>query len=853
MEDLIKELEDWLSQRTLWIQHATNKILLGNVTEKEIEELMTICKEEIKDEGNMTIEPLKIQKGQISSGEENINLTVGSLSDIKGVNALTPRNPLKIGENLNIIYGQNGSGKSSYVRLFKHFCDSKNIRPLYGNVYEEKTEQSCKIKYNINGENREINWSPDKSSIEDLTHIEIYDSDSAYTYINEENEVTYEPAILRLMSKLIELCNKVSLKISEEIEKNVSILPSIPEKYKKTESSIWLENLSHNVSREEVDAISVWDNDLQDELNVLVNRLAETNPIEKAKVLRKNIKSIDKLVGIINSLFDELSDEKCTLVINAKQNADLKRKVAEEDAKKVFSNAPINTIDNESWRLLWEQARKFSANFVYIDEKFPKVDEDALCVLCQQPLNNDARKRLTSFEEYVKGNLERDAKDAEDQLTKLINELPNIPDIDSFNLMLDSSGIYDDEIRGNITSIIEDMRTRKNHLLNFKSIKDLKILPNYGFVNLLKEEISSLEKQAQSFEEDAKGENRAKIQNQIISLEAKKWLNEQRENIVEEIQRLNYIYVLNEAKKLTRTQVLSTKKSALSEELITEAYVKRFEQELKLLGASHIKIELVKTRTQRGQVLHEIKLSNPRRNVKTIEILSEGEQRIVSFAAFLADIEGKQVNAPLIFDDPISSLDQEYEEAIVARLVEMSRTKQLIVFTHRISLLTLLEEAAKTLEINTNIVCVRREFWGTGEPGDTPLFSKKPDSALNVIYNERLPKAKKVLEDIGREEYELIAKGICSDFRIILERTIETHLLSDIVRRFRRSIQTMGRINNLYKIEQADCELFDTIMTKYSRYEHSQSTEAPVSLPDPQELKEDIGRVMSWTKEFKKR
>ncbi len=42
-------------------------------------------------------------------------------------------------------------------------------------------------------------------------------------------------------------------------------------------------------------------------------------------------------------------------------------------------------------------------------------------------------------------------------------------------------------------------------------------------------------------------------------------------------------------------------------------------------------------------------------------------------------------------------------------------------------------------------------------------------------------------------------------------------------------------------------------MSKYSRYEHSQSSEAPVSLPDPEDLKVDIESLKAWRDEFEKR
>ena len=42
-------------------------------------------------------------------------------------------------------------------------------------------------------------------------------------------------------------------------------------------------------------------------------------------------------------------------------------------------------------------------------------------------------------------------------------------------------------------------------------------------------------------------------------------------------------------------------------------------------------------------------------------------------------------------------------------------------------------------------------------------------------------------------------------------------------------------------------------MTKYSCFEHSQSNEAPVEVPVPDELKTDIELLIGWHNEFTKR
>jgi uncharacterized protein YijF (DUF1287 family) len=121
---------------------------------------------------------------------------------------------------------------------------------------------------------------------------------------------------------------------------------------------------------------------------------------------------------------------------------------------------------------------------------------------------------------------------------------------------------------------------------------------------------------------------------------------------------------------------------------------------------------------------------------------------------------------------------------------------------------------------------------------------------LNGILGHRLSAAKKVLQDQGHSAYRDIAKGICSDVRITVERIIELDLLGDVVQRFRRAINTSGKLSKVARITVADCRLIDDMMTKYSRYEHAQPGEAPVALPEPDELEADLKTLKAWLEEF---
>ena len=116
-----------------------------------------------------------------------------------------------------------------------------------------------------------------------------------------------------------------------------------------------------------------------------------------------------------------------------------------------------------------------------------------------------------------------------------------------------------------------------------------------------------------------------------------------------------------------------------------------------------------------------------------------------------------------------------------------------------------------------------------------------------------MPRAKKCLIINGKIEYDFYAQAISSHVRKLLERLVEDVLLNEVVRRFRRAVQTQNRIGKLAKIKIEDLQMIDKLMTKYSRYEHSQSDEAPVPLPDPDEITNDLTNLNSWLTEFSQR
>ncbi|MBW7474318.1 hypothetical protein K0T92_06145 [Paenibacillus oenotherae] len=491
--------------------------------------------------------------------------------------------------------------------------------------------------------------------------------------------------------------------------------------------------IKDTTSSKEIEDNCSWTEADEVTLSTKRQQLAETDPIEKMKQFRTTAQSIKKLQSILTDIRDFLTDDSCTKIIDAKLDYTIKKKAAEEDAKSVFEGLPLDGVGSDSWKLLWEQARAFSEQLAYPEQSFPYIETDSNCVLCQQPLSPEAQGRLSSFEAFVKDSLNKQAQAAESHYNTLLKAIKEIPSESTLALHFNSIGITSDEEKQAILEYCIILKKRSESLNGATSLDQLAILPQVDLLKSFDEAAAAKEQQAADYEKLAETENRDELKKSVIELEARRWLHQNKSVIVENVEMLGKTKKYKAAITLTSTQSLSTKKSSLSNELITAEYIKRFQKELQGLGGSRVNVELTKTRAERGHIYHQVKLRNCPPHIRTSEVLSEGEFRIVSLAGFLADVEGGSDSSPFIFDDPISSLDQLFEEATVKRIAKLSLSRQVIVFTHRLSFLTLLEDAANEMGIDCGVTWLRAESWGAGEPGATPVFAKKPDKAFRCF------------------------------------------------------------------------------------------------------------------------
>lgn len=856
MAEVQQDVRRWLHRQQDWLQAAAAKLLSsGNLTDADIQYLVDQLKS--GEDRRATSHRTFVELGAPPLSQDELRLV--EIGEIQGIENLAPRSPLTFGSgNLSVIYGHNGSGKSGYTRILKRACGKPRAKDLNQNVFQPPPPtQQCRITYRLAGTDHSEVWKANSEPIEDIRAIDLFDVETATLYLSEETEASYTPPSVTLFGQLAKVCDRIKAKLLQEQNLLVNALPALPSGYASTAAGIEYRKLKPDTDESTIQCLVIWTEGDTALLTQLEERLKTSDPATLARQKRTTKSQLDQLVAQLKEASAAVGHKRFKRIRGARKEARAKRRIASEIGQ--VTPAQFGGIGSASWNALWEAARQYSQT-AYPGLDFPVTDDEARCVLCHQELARDAQRRLREFEKFVQGTVETTAETAEEVYKQELTSLPAIPTAREVRTQCEAAGLTEEDWAKALEDFWSKVGSAREWLLKDEAEEEALAVESPG--GLLKELVqrsAGLARDAVQYEKDALSFDRTQAELDKLNLEARRWTAQQAAAIRTEIARLKKVTAYEKWKQAVNSREISVKGGKIAKQVITEAYVRRFSQELKAIGASRVKVELSVARTKKGTVLHSLRLRGVRKKAHSPEsILSEGERRIVSLAAFLADVAEKQQATPFIFDDPISSLDLDFERQVATRLVDLAQDRQVVVFTHRLSLYGALSDEAQKIGNRWAAKNLRKNyiesFGGTsGHPDNGAVWAA--ESTLKALQEllRRLDRAQRVGEEDGAQAYRELAQGICTDFRKLLERSVEEDLLNKVVLRHRQSVTTRHRLEKLQHINSKDCKFFDRLMTKYSCYEHSQSQETPVFLPEEPELREDLESLKRWQESFNKR
>lgn len=210
---------------------------------------------------------------------------------------------------------------------------------------------------------------------------------------------------------------------------------------------------------------------------------------------------------------------------------------------------------------------------------------------------------------------------------------------------------------------------------------------------------------------------------------------------------------------------------------MNRSFEQRFEEECEALRAPKVALEFQgrSGRAERRKVVAQHRPS---------EILSEGEQKVLAIADFLAESRMRGTKAPIVLDDPVTSLDYRRLEEVSHRVNRLAETHQVIVFTHNIMFASSLIALRNKKSLRCKFYEVRdgEENKGLIAPDVEPRLDTPADIAkrIGAIIDSAKKGEATVQDALVERGYDLL-RAWCEAF-------IEQELLNNVTQRYRANI-----------------------------------------------------------------
>lgn len=769
-------LVDWANKQDGWIRSVVDAVLSssGEISENTLDSVYQryLAEKGLSDATVDPVEALTIGEAMVATKSP---LSIDRLSEVRGVNALAPDQEIEFNPNLTVVFGENGSGKTGYTRILKALADVRTMEEILGDVNEngKQVEQRCTIHFTADSSPDEYEWKGE-TGVVPFTAISVFDSPAVSLHVDSDLSYLYTPGDLALFPMVGNGIERVHTRLTGAIdETKPKQNPFLSHFANGTSAYTLIETLGPASDLDALKALAKTKEAADAELKTLgatVDALRAGAVSAQVEIARTRRELYAKLSEIAKAVETFQAEVYLAAVAELAAAKDAERELRD----KLASAGGAGGEAAESWQRFILAGEAYRAHIEGVDGH--SQDE---CIYCRQPLGDDARALLDSYRQFATAAVRERLEAAERQSALLVKGIVG----------LDLRGI-EDGLAAAREGQEEDVWLTE--AAEFLEALELAIVP-------LRDGLSpgwgELPNRAPAIREESESRlaTAADLINTLAGKETdraadlKKAETERREltDRVELSSRLAAISEHVEAAKWAQraeelsgrfrsisTSLTATVKTA-SGALLNSDFEARFKEECAALRAPEVGLAFP---GRRGEAARRKTVSADH---KPSKVLSEGEQKVIALADFLAEASLRQVPAPLIFDDPVNSLDYRRIGEVSSRIALLAADRQVIIFTHN---LWLAVELLAKFESNRE----RCTYYRVSDEGGKGLITKGVHPRWDTVKKTKakINSAIQEAEALQGEQREVFVERTYSLMRSWCEVVVEEELFAGVLGRF---------------------------------------------------------------------
>jgi ABC-type dipeptide/oligopeptide/nickel transport system ATPase subunit len=777
---LQRRIFNWSLKLPEWQRGLLRRLCDGPLDEQGRAEVLAVLLEE---PGAPRLRPLELRHLPADEAEHGV-VELREIRNLRNVNRLAGDQALRFGPGLNIVFGENGAGKSGYGRLCRRVCRAAEPGEVLHDVFDPgkaDTPQTAEFVIAVDGQERVVEVDLNREAPRVLSAMTAFDANCADVCLNKQNMIEHTPRALRLLKELADAQDRLAEDLAQQIAERQEALPPLPEVGADFEATALLERVvAGEASRQEVEDFARLGEEELEELHELEQAEA-TIAGDQSRALeqeaRKRADAVALLASELQDAWERLDDEALAEIAELRLRLTRASAAVDQLVAETFADQPQPGTGGEAWREMWEAARRF----VEAGEgAFPDADPDATCPLCQQDLEQAARGRLERFEAFVSGELREQVRRVEAVLAERLQGLPDLERIaHTAEVAVAAAG---EEIRSPAEAGVRALADRLGVVIG----QDQPALSPALDLALLRDYVAVRVAEAEGFAVLRKDEERARIERRLGELRARRQIAAALEEVTAHIDGLEAIATREGARRELSTGAISHQIRELSKFAITARLRSALEEEIAEMNPIADSVEL-KASASKGKPAVQFKLRSEGRE-RVAKVLSTGEQTALATAFFLAELQVSNERSAIVLDDPVSSLDHQRREHVADRLVEEAQKRQVVILTHDLVFVHYLKERAEELGVEIHGQALTRAFHNVGvvDP-DLPWSAKSPMDRLKALRH-RLKSELRGLYKGGDPRYEREVELWVLDLRKAYERLIEVYVLGGIVERQVRNV-----------------------------------------------------------------